>query len=125
MKKITIKFKEIGGFGGTQFEFRLPDGRKLEATEIGYEYVTTGDYAEPSQYRYKSKNYDEFGFEVDRFDGKNLVEYQMGGFVSVNEPLLKLAKKILLYFCKSGADDYKGSYEMPERYLELIKGETK
>tara|TARA_R110002012_G_scaffold239536_2_gene413568 strand:- start:462 stop:839 length:378 start_codon:yes stop_codon:yes gene_type:complete len=125
MKKVIIKWKEIDGVGGQNLEFTLPDGKKLCATEIGYDMIATGDYAEPSQYRYKSKYYDEFGFEIYKLDGQDIVIYKPGGFVEIDEDALKMAKKVLLYWCKSDIDSWEGSYEMPSRYLELVTKESK
>ena len=121
MKKVIIKWQEVDGIGGQNLEFTLPNGKKLCATEVGYDMIATGDYAEPSQYRYKSKYYDEFGFEIDSFDGKNVVTYKQGGFVEIDEDALKMAKKVLLYWCKSDIDAWEGSYEMPSKYLEISK----
>ena len=78
MKKITIKINDAFDHG--MLEFTLPDGRKCSAYQIDYEDVYTGDESEPSQYKYRNYG-DEFGYDIDEFDGKCVVEYGMSGFL--------------------------------------------
>ena len=127
MKNIVIKFNDE--FDHSMIEFTLPDGRKLSAYDVGYENIYTGEQTEPSQYRYRNKYYDEFGFDISEFDGKPVVEYASFGFNKYDENILKFCKKVCFYFCKALSDSNavinNMMFEMPERYLELLnkKGE--
>tara|TARA_R100000808_G_C2148427_1_gene156574 strand:+ start:1526 stop:1906 length:381 start_codon:yes stop_codon:yes gene_type:complete len=121
MKKITIKFKYGEYFGGENIIFTLPDGRKCDATEIGYENVSVGDYADINQYRYRTKYYDEYGFDLGEFDNKDLVEYTMSGFVECDGDVVKFVKILCREWCKVvGLFDDEGSFEINEKYLELV-----
>ena len=123
MKKIIIKFNDEFDHG--MIEFTLPDGRKLNAYDVGYENIYTGDEAEPSQYRYRHPYADEYGYDIDEFDGKPVVEYGDFGFKNYDEDILKFCKKVCHYYSKTmseawGKMEKTMSFEMPERYLELI-----
>ena len=123
MKKIIIKSND--DFEHGKIEFTLPDGRKLTAYQIDYEDVYTGDEAEESQYRYTSYG-DYYGFDIDTFEGKSVVEYGDLGFKKYDEDTLKFCKKVCLYYCKQiQFDVLSEEFEMPERYLELINKEEK
>ena len=118
-KKILIKIND--DFEHGKVEFTLPNGSKLTAYEIGYDEVYTGDQAEPSQYRYRAYG-DEFGFDIDEFDSKTVVEYGMLGFKQYDENQLKFCKKVCLYYCKEVQfNRIAEEFEMPEKYLELLK----
>ena len=123
-KKITIKWEEVGNCGGQQLMFYLPDGREMTATEIGWDMVETGEDADPNQYRYRTKySCDEYGFDLDEFDGKDIVKYGMRGFLEYDENTLKFCKKVLLYWCKAYSDNWEADeFEMPSKYLELLNG---
>lgn len=114
--KIKVNQKE-----NSLIEFILPSGSIATVYEIDYDCVQTGDYADPSEYRYKSKNYDEFGYAIDEFNGKSIIEYANFGFKEYDENLLKFVKKLCLYYSKELClDSYPDEFEMPDRYLELI-----
>ena len=123
-KKITIKWEELGGAGGQNLKFTLPDGREMTATEIGYDYVEGGEDADINQYRYRTKfACDEYGFDLDEFDGKDIVKYGMSGFLEYDENTVKFCKKVLLYWCKAYSDNWEADkFEMPSKYLELLNG---
>ena len=112
-----------------QIKFILPNGSTITATEIGYDMVESGEYADPNQYKYRSKyGCDEFGFDLDEIDGKGIVEYGMGGFLEYDEHVLRFCKKVCLYWAKAYADNWDNEqFEMPEKYLSLLNktGETK
>ena len=117
MKKITIKIEELEG---QELQFTLPDGRKVLVYDIGYEDVYTGEQAEPSQYRY-TRYGDDYGFDIGEFDGKNVVEYSMGGFNEYDDDFLKFCKKVCLYYAKEISNNWRAEeFEMPSRYLDLV-----
>ena len=87
-----------------------------------------GENRDVNQYKYRTKySCDEYGFDMDEFDGKGVVEYSMGGWNEYDEDTLKFVKKVCLYYCQAISDDYSvEDFEMPERYLELVnKGVAK
>ena len=123
MKKITIKFNDE--FNDAKVEFELPDGRKCSAYDIGFDSVYTGEERDINQYSYRRYG-DEYGYDIDEFNGQGVVEYSMGGWNEYDEDILKFVKKVLHYYSKECTDNWRQvcdtmSFEMPERYLELVK----
>jgi hypothetical protein len=116
---IVIKIND--DFDHDKLEFTLPDGRILSVYQIDYEDVYTGNEVEPSQYRYAAYG-DYYGFDIEEFDGKTVVEYDIG-FKRYDEDLLKFCKKVCLYYCKATQfDSGLVDFTMPGRYLELWEG---
>ena len=120
MKKVIIKCND--DFDHGMVEFTLPDGRKLSVFQIDYDDVYTGDQSEPSQYRYTAYG-DYYGYDIDEFEGKTVVEYGGLGFKKYDENELKFCKKVCLYYSKMLIDGGWDSdtFEMPEKYLKLLE----
>ena len=124
MEKVIIKFEE-NEHG--QIVFTLPDGRKASAYEIGYDMVEGGENADINQYKYSPRySGDEYGFDLDEFDGESVVSFEGYGFNSYDEDTLKFVKKLCMHYARQISDDWRvEEFEMNAKYLELVTKESK
>ena len=124
MKKVIIKFVEQDK---GRIVFTLPDGRKASAYEIDYDTIQTGEYADINQYRYAPRySGDEYGFDLDEFDGEDIVKYETFGN-TYDDDIVKFVKKLCMHYGKTISE--KGwdatHFEMNAKYLELVTKESK